>query len=86
VLFDNRLDSRPNVNSAMLSFFLAAVSALVLAPGSAFASEFVQNAPFSAQMYESGAVMDQIMATKMVVMHSDKIGLLAECLLIFPGF
>lgn len=50
----------------MMSFVLAVFSALVLAPGSALAKKSAQNAVFSTQMYESGAVMEKIMSTKMV--------------------
>ncbi|KAE9992098.1 hypothetical protein EG327_010199 [Venturia inaequalis] len=46
----------------MLPFFLVALSALVFGPDSALARN---NAAFSAQMYQSGAVMEKIMSTKM---------------------
>jgi hypothetical protein len=57
----------------MLSFGFAALSALVLGPGSALAGKVVQNAAFSVHMYESGAVMEQIMATKMVNIPSNNV-------------
>jgi hypothetical protein len=56
----------------MPSFFSVAAIVLALAPGLGLARGFVQNAAFSAQMYESGAVMEQIMATKMVISIATK--------------
>lgn len=51
----------------MLSFILVALSALVFEPHLALARN---NAAFSAQMYQSGAVMEQIRSTKMVIIFS----------------
>lgn len=60
----------------MHSSILVALSALVVRSGLASAKKTVQHAAFSAQMYESGAVMEQIMETKMVNFSINNISLL----------
>jgi hypothetical protein len=65
----------------MLFSFLTVISVLAFAPSRALASGLAPHAQFSTQMYESGAVMDRIMATKMVNIYFRHLHFLAEYLL-----